>query len=87
MSDFAPRSPPTTWCSRGNAKLLKKLPSGIRLGANETPLPAGYRLWKTNASSDNSDQRGEVKRSVFSFSLLLRAEVERFLRTGGIALG
>jgi len=31
----------------GNAKLLKKLPSGIRLGANENAFAGGYRLWKT----------------------------------------
>jgi len=31
----------------GNAKLLKKLPSGVRLGANENAFAGGYRLWKT----------------------------------------
>jgi predicted NBD/HSP70 family sugar kinase len=31
----------------GNAKLLKKLPSGVRLGANANAFIGGYRLWKT----------------------------------------
>ena len=31
----------------GNAKLLKKLPSGVRLGANANAFAGGYRLWKT----------------------------------------
>ena len=31
----------------GNAKLLKKLPAGVRLGANANAFVGGYRLWKT----------------------------------------
>jgi len=30
----------------GNAKLLKKLPSGVRLGDNENAFRGGFRLWK-----------------------------------------
>ena len=29
----------------GNARLLKKLPSGARLGANSNAFQGGYRLW------------------------------------------
>jgi predicted NBD/HSP70 family sugar kinase len=31
----------------GNAKLLKKLPAGVRLGTNANAFAGGYRLWKT----------------------------------------
>lgn len=30
----------------GNAKLLKKLPKGVRLGSNANAFVGGYRLWK-----------------------------------------
>src|SRR6185503_8122395 len=30
----------------GNAKLLKKLPPGVRLGTNANAFRGGYRLWK-----------------------------------------
>jgi len=33
----------------GNAKLLKKLPKGVRLGANANAFLGGYRLWKGRA--------------------------------------
>ena len=33
----------------GNAKLLKRLPRGVRLGANENAFLGGYRLWKKHA--------------------------------------
>lgn len=31
----------------GNAKLLKKLPRGVRLGGNEHAFAGGFRLWST----------------------------------------
>lgn len=33
----------------GNAKLLKKLPKGVRLGSNANAFLGGYRLWKGRA--------------------------------------
>ena len=33
----------------GNAKLLKTLPKGARLGSNSNAFLGGYRLWKRNA--------------------------------------
>ena len=30
----------------GNAKLLKKLPAGARLGSNENAFRGGFRLWQ-----------------------------------------
>jgi polyphosphate glucokinase len=30
----------------GNAKLLRDLPAGVRLGANVNAFAGGYRLWK-----------------------------------------
>jgi polyphosphate glucokinase len=33
----------------GNAKLLKRLPRGVRRGANANAFLGGYRLWKKNA--------------------------------------
>ena len=30
----------------GNAKLLDKLPAGVRLGANANAFVGGFRLWK-----------------------------------------
>ena len=33
----------------GNAKLLKRLPRGARLGNNANAFLGGYRLWKNNA--------------------------------------
>jgi len=39
----------------GNAKLLRKLPKGVRLGANSNAFLGGYRLWaKTRRSSRSS---------------------------------
>jgi polyphosphate glucokinase len=32
----------------GNAKLLERLPRGVRLGANTNAFLGGYRLWKKN---------------------------------------
>lgn len=34
----------------GNAKLLKELPAGVRLGANANAFTGGYRLWKPKAA-------------------------------------
>jgi polyphosphate glucokinase len=36
----------------GNAKLLKKLPPGARLGANENAFQGGYRVWAKSSSHD-----------------------------------
>jgi len=33
----------------GNAKLLERLPRGVRLGANENAFLGGYRLWNKHA--------------------------------------
>ena len=33
----------------GNAKLLNRLPRGVRLGSNANAFLGGYRLWKTHA--------------------------------------
>ena len=33
----------------GNAKLLKRLPRGVRLGANANAFLDGYRLWNKHA--------------------------------------
>ena len=33
----------------GNAKLLSKLPKGVRLGSNANAFVGGYRLWKDHA--------------------------------------
>jgi polyphosphate glucokinase len=30
----------------GNAKLLRALPRGVRIGANANAFVGGYRLWK-----------------------------------------
>ena len=33
----------------GNAKLLNRLPRGVRLGANANAFLGGYRVWKKDA--------------------------------------
>jgi hypothetical protein len=35
----------------GNAKLLRSLPKGVRLGSNANAFIGGYRLWKANRRS------------------------------------
>jgi predicted NBD/HSP70 family sugar kinase len=35
----------------GNAKLLRSLPKGVRLGSNANAFVGGYRLWKGNLRS------------------------------------
>ena len=30
----------------GNAKLLKKLPPGVRIGGNEHAFAGGFRMWR-----------------------------------------
>jgi hypothetical protein len=40
----------------GNARLLKKLPSGVRLGDNSNAFQGGYRLW-TRLYSGSSHKR------------------------------
>jgi hypothetical protein len=40
----------------GNARLLKKLPPGTRLGSNADAFQGGYRLW-TKPYSGSSDER------------------------------
>jgi polyphosphate glucokinase len=34
----------------GNAKLLKELPEGARLGSNENAFRGGFRLWQTDSN-------------------------------------
>jgi polyphosphate glucokinase len=41
----------------GNAKLLKKLPAGCRLGNNTTAFTGGFRLWEEPAQ-DSKSHRG-----------------------------
>jgi polyphosphate glucokinase len=38
----------------GNAKLLKRLPRGVRLGANANAFLGGHRLWKPHVSMHHS---------------------------------
>jgi|SRR5579859_1735992 len=38
----------------GNAKLLKTLPKGVRLGSNENAFLGGYRLWKPGRRAKGS---------------------------------
>lgn len=40
----------------GNAKLLKKLPPGTRLGSNEQAFRGGFRLWKDEAGRQTQKQ-------------------------------
>jgi polyphosphate glucokinase len=37
----------------GNAKKLKDLPSGVRLGHNHTAFRGGFRLWNIENASSN----------------------------------
>lgn len=41
----------------GNARLLKQLPEGVRLGANTNAFPGGFRLWK------DGDKKHELMKS------------------------
>jgi hypothetical protein len=36
----------------GNAKLLKKIPAGARLGNNDNAFRGGFRLWQMPESAD-----------------------------------
>jgi polyphosphate glucokinase len=47
----------------GNAKLLKKLPPGVRLGCNATALLGGVRLWRGAAHtlSEDTDQVSAIQ--------------------------
>jgi len=38
----------------GNAKLLKKLPAGARLGKNATAFVGGFRLWEQRTDASGS---------------------------------
>ena len=40
----------------GNARLLKKLPPGTRLGSNADAFQGGYRLWKKLYSGSTHDR-------------------------------
>jgi polyphosphate glucokinase len=43
----------------GNAKKLKKLPHGLRLGHNQTAFRGGFRLWKVDDVPDLSSDTNE----------------------------
>ena len=43
----------------GNARLLKKLPAGCRLGANANAFVGGFRLW---ATSDQKSRSGKMRK-------------------------
>jgi polyphosphate glucokinase len=46
----------------GNAKLLPKLPKGVRLGANSNAFLGGYRLWAATRRSSRSSAIGSSGR-------------------------
>ena len=49
----------------GNAKLMRKLPDGVLLGANSNAIAGGFALWqKTAASSPRPTLAPEIARSV-----------------------
>ncbi len=48
----------------GNAKLMKKLPDGVQLGANSNAIAGGFALWQKKdaakvAGEESSDRNGE----------------------------
>ena len=45
----------------GNAKLLKELPSGARLGHNLTAFRGGFRLWHLDGIQTLTPEGGEVR--------------------------
>ena len=49
----------------GNAKRLKELPPGSRLGDNACAFPGGFRLWKDVGDRKRKEhERGSVKRII-----------------------
>jgi predicted NBD/HSP70 family sugar kinase len=46
----------------GNAKLLRKLPKGVRLGANANAFIGGYRLWAKTRRTARSSATGSIVR-------------------------
>jgi polyphosphate glucokinase len=46
----------------GNAKLMRKLPKGVRLGANSNAFLGGYRLWAATRRSSRSSAIGSSGR-------------------------
>jgi polyphosphate glucokinase len=46
----------------GNAKLMRALPNGVRLGANANAFLGGYRLWDDRRRSSRSSAAGSIGR-------------------------
>jgi polyphosphate glucokinase len=46
----------------GNAKLMRKLPRGVRLGSNANAFVGGYRLWAATRRSSRSSAAGSIGR-------------------------
>jgi polyphosphate glucokinase len=46
----------------GNAKLMRKLPQGVRLGANANAFLGGYRLWDETRHNSRSSDAGSIGR-------------------------
>jgi len=46
----------------GNAKLMRKLPKGVRLGANANAFVGGYRLWDAARRNSRSSATGSIGR-------------------------
>jgi len=43
----------------GNAKLLKKLPKGVRMGGNAFAFTGGFRMWNPNAKMEKAPESGK----------------------------
>jgi len=44
----------------GNARLIKRLPKGIRLGDNTRAFQGGYRLWKNESAKKNDSAASDL---------------------------
>jgi polyphosphate glucokinase len=47
----------------GNAKLMRKLPKGVRLGANANAFAGGYRLWENTRRTSRSSATRSIGRA------------------------
>ena len=49
----------------GNARKLRRLPPGVRLGANANAFSGGFRLWQnTDGAPENADEPGRGSRGI-----------------------
>jgi polyphosphate glucokinase len=46
----------------GNAKLMRQLPKGVRMGANANAFIGGYRLWSATRRTSRSSAAGSIGR-------------------------